>query len=84
MVEINYWTNGKICAKVASPRFFNDLENCLNKAFSKVDNVIVLGDLNINFNVKDSNYDRLKILCEFFDLRNIIKQKTCFAGEQGI
>ena len=63
--------------------FFNDLENCLNKAFSKVDNVIVLGDLSINFNVTDSNYDRLKILCETFDLRNIIKQKTCFAGEQG-
>ena len=21
MVEINYWTNGKICAKVAFPRF---------------------------------------------------------------
>ena len=37
----------------------------------------------INFNVTDSNYDRLKILCESFDLRNIIKQKTCFTGEQG-
>ena len=55
----------------------------MNEAFSEVDNVIVLADLNINFNVTDSNYDRRKILCETFDLRNLIKQKTCFAAEQG-
>ena len=38
-----------------------------------------MGDINID--TRDSNssgYDRLMSLCETFDLKNLIKNKTCF------
>ena len=64
--------------------FFKDLENILNQALSKCDNIIVMGDLNINVqNSNDIDLHHLLSLCDIFCLKNIIKEKTCFAGIQG-
>ena len=64
--------------------FFKDLENILNQALSKCDNIIVLGDLNIDVhNSNDSDLHYLLSLCDTFCLKNLIKEKTCFAGIQG-
>ena len=61
--------------------FFKDLENILNQALSKCDNIIVMGDLNINVqNYNDSDLHHLLSLCDIFCLKNLIK---CFAGIQG-
>ena len=49
------------------------------------DNLIVAGDLNIEIN-SEKNTDRHNFLSEFcgtFDLKNIIKGKTCFMSESG-
>ena len=60
------------------------MENILNQALSKCDNIIVLGDLNINVhNSNDSDLHYLLSLCDTFCLKNLIKEKTCFAGIQG-
>ena len=60
--------------------FFEELENILNKALSKCDNIIVLGDMNIDVHNSNNNgFDYLLSLC----LKNLIKGKTCFAGVQG-
>ena len=64
--------------------FFDELENTLNKALSKVDHIIVLGDINIDcHNPNDNDYSYLNTVCETFNLKNLIKDKTCFAGTHG-
>ena len=38
-----------------------------------------MGDINIDtHDSNNSGYDRLMSLCEMFDLKNLIKNKTCF------
>ena len=59
--------------------FFNEVSNTLNKAVNKYDNVLVTGDLNINFS--NSKMDTNNYLCDFtdiFSLTNIVNSKTCF------
>ena len=64
--------------------FFDELENTLNKALSKVDNIIVLGDINIDcHNPNHNDFDYINTLCETFNLKNLIKDKTCFASTHG-
>ena len=61
--------------------FFEKLELSLNKAFSNYDNIIIMGDINIDtHDPNDSDYDKLISLCETFDLKNLIKDKTCFTN----
>ena len=59
--------------------FFNEISNILNKAVNKYDNILVTGDLNIDFsNIK---MDTNNYLCDFIDtssLTNIVNSKTCF------
>ena len=55
------------------------MEISLNKAFSNYDNIILIGDINTDtLDLNSSGYDRLMSLCETFDLKNLIKNKTCF------
>ena len=64
--------------------FFEELETALNKALSIVDNVIVMGDFNIDcHNPNDSAFEFLNNFCEIFSLENLVKSKTCFAGANG-
>ena len=61
--------------------FFEKLELSLNNAFSNYDNIIIMGDINIDtHNPNDCGYDKLISLCETFDLKNLIKDKTCFTN----
>ena len=61
--------------------FFEKLELSLNKAFSNYDNIIIMGDINIDtHDPTDCGYDKLISLCETFDLKNLIKDKTYFAN----
>ena len=60
---------GRICQFLKN--CFEQLENTLNKAFSKVDNIIVLGDINIDCRYPIDN-DYLNTFCETFNLKNLI------------
>ena len=61
--------------------FFEELISTLNKVFSKYENVIVMGDINIDFhNPQDIGLKDEINLCETFNLTNLIKEKTCFTS----
>ena len=64
--------------------FFNEVSNNLNKAVNKYDNILITGDLNIDFsNIK---MDTNNYLCDFsgtFSLTNIVNSKTCFKTFNG-
>ena len=65
--------------------FFNEISNILNQATNKYDNIVVMGDLNIdtlNSLTKDMN-NYLSDICDTFSLKNIIKGKTCFKTLEG-
>ena len=59
------------------------LSKSLDQVYNKYDNVIVMGDINIDFSNKNSpKFKKLKTFCETFDLGNLIKLPTCFQGER--
>ena len=59
--------------------FIETLETCLNKALSRYDNLLIMGDLNIDTqNLKDAGFNALDCFCDTFNLKNLIKNKTCF------
>ena len=61
--------------------FFEELISTLNKVFSKYENVIVMGDINIDFhNPQDIGLKDVINLCETFNLTDLIKDKTCFTS----
>ena len=58
--------------------FFNELNETLSKAVNSYENIIVIGDLNID--VSDPDKDRNNYLSDFvdtFSLSNLINRKTC-------
>ena len=58
--------------------FFNELNLSLNQCVNKYDNIIVMGDLNIDISdKKKDNNNFLSDLCATFSLQNIITGKTC-------
>lgn len=59
--------------------FFNEISNTLNKALNLYDNILVTGDLNIDFcnDIKDTN-NFLNDLIDTFSLSNLVKHKTCY------
>ena len=59
--------------------FFAELKQSLELAFGKYDNIIIMGDINIDiYNQSDAGYNKLKHLCDVYNLSNLIKGKTCF------
>ena len=61
--------------------FFQELSLCMNKALEKYDNVIIMGDINIDWqNRKHQGYDDLKEFCDVFDLDNLVKEATCITS----
>ena len=59
--------------------FLGDLSNLLNKYRSKYDNVVIMGDFNID--VKDKTnpiFDKFSEFCDTFSWSNLIKDYTCF------
>ena len=62
-----------------SNEFFNELETSLDQAMKIYDNVIVIGDINIDLHDPNSvGLGNLTALCETYNLKNLIKTKTCF------
>ena len=59
--------------------FFNELETSLDQALKIYDNVIVMGDINIDLHDPNSGgLENLIALCETYNLKNLIKTKACF------
>ena len=64
--------------------FFNVLNETLSKAVNSYENIIVIGDLNID--VSDPDKDRNSYLSDFvdtFSLSNLINRKTCHKNLTG-
>ena len=53
----------------------NALETMLNKCFLESESIHIIGDLNVNF--AKSNH-QLSQLCDSYDLKQLIKNPTCF------
>ena len=64
--------------------FFEEINITLSKAINKYQNILFIGDLNIDLNIP--NHDKkhfLEDICDAFDLTNIVKGKTCFMSTEG-
>ena len=58
---------------------FEELVNSLSKAVNKCDNLIAMGDFNIDLNKTDCiGFGKLEEFCDNFNLTNIVKRNTCF------
>ncbi len=61
--------------------FFQKLSSCMNKAFDKYENIIIYGDINIDWlNCRHPGFENLKEFCDVFDLDNLVRGKTCFTS----
>ena len=59
--------------------FFANLSDSLDQALDRYDNVIVMGDINID--TQDSQhpgYNKLASFCDVYGLSNLVTTKTCF------
>ena len=51
----------------------------INKALDKYDNVMIMGDINIDtHDIQHPGYTKLISFCDVFGLSNLVKDKTCF------
>ena len=63
--------------------FLAELTISLTKAVNKFDNLIVMGDFNIDITKEDcSGFDKLEELCDTFNLKNLIKSEKCHINNQ--
>ena len=64
--------------------FSNEWNLSLNQCVNKYDNIIVMGDLNIDISDKrKDNNNFLSYLCDTFSLQNIITGKTWHKNNVG-
>tara|TARA_B110001454_G_C12716814_1_gene432912 strand:- start:83 stop:3097 length:3015 start_codon:yes stop_codon:yes gene_type:complete len=62
--------------------FLENLSTSLDRILDEHENVIIIGDININsLDKSSSKYKHLKQFCESYSLSNLIKQPTCFQSE---
>ena len=74
-----YRTERNESKKVNIERFLKELTTILNDVFKKYDNVLLMGDINIDMHDKKCvGYNELNNLMNIFGLKNLIKDKTCF------
>ena len=58
--------------------FLQEVSNILDKALTISENIILMGDFNIDINSNlDKNNTKLINFCDNFSLRNLINEKTC-------
>ena len=61
--------------------FFEELTTCISKAINKYDNIIVMGDFNIDIMTSNSlGFAKFEEFCDTFNLFNLIKSETCFTS----
>ena len=59
--------------------FLGDLSSLLKKYLSKHDNVIIMGDFNIDVkDKKNSNFDKFSESCDTFSMSSLVRFYTCF------
>ena len=76
---IEYIRRGVICKQINEFDFFSELEHLVEQAFLKCNNIIIMGDINIDlYDSNDNDCNKLKYFCDVFDFTNLIKDKTCF------
>ena len=63
--------------------FFSELSTSLNQATNKYDNIIVIGDLNIDTQKNEADTNYLPDLCDTFALANLIRSSTCSKSLSG-
>ena len=57
--------------------FFDEITACLSKAAVKYENIIIMGDFNIDIKNKGLGYGKLDTFCDLFNLTNLIHSETC-------
>ena len=62
--------------------FFNEITACLSKAAMKYENIIIMGDFNIDIKNKVLGYGKLDTFCDLFNLTNLIHTETCLMKNQ--
>ena len=61
--------------------FFEELSESLsNKAIVKYQNIIAMGDFNIDLKIKGFGFNKLDQFWDLFNLTNLIKTETCFTN----
>ena len=58
--------------------FFEEMTTSLTKVTSNYENIIVMGDFNIDIKCKSVGSNNLSDFCDLFHLTNIVKSDTCF------
>ena len=62
--------------------FFQKLSSCINNALDKYQNVVVIGDINIDGqDRRHPGFENLKEFCDVFGLENLVKVKTRFTRD---
>ena len=62
--------------------FLDILSRSLDSLLNTHENIIIIGDININSLIKDSSgFKKLKTFCDTFDLVNLVKIATCFQAD---
>ena len=59
-------------------RFFEEMNEVISKALCKYENLIVMGDFNIDIKSSNSDKDKLEYFCDLFNLTNLVHSDTCF------
>ena len=54
------------------------MNEVISKALCKYENLIVMGNFNIDIESSNSGKDKLENFCDLFNLRNLVYSKTCF------
>ena len=67
--------------KVSSKVFIDRVSTMLSKLSAGSDENLILGDVNIDMNVKNNVVE--SNICDIFCMKNIIKSSTCFKSEKG-
>ena len=59
--------------------FFEELLESLSKGILKYQSIIIMGDLNIDLEIKGFGFNKLDQFCDLFNLTKLIKTETCFS-----
>ena len=58
--------------------FFDELNTCIDKATQKYENLVLMGDINIDtLDEGATGWDKLTEFCDIFELENLRKSTTC-------
>ena len=61
--------------------FLEELTKSVCKALNTYDNIIVIGDFNIDINKGEAiDHDKLDVFCDTLNLTNLVKSDTCYTN----